>query len=141
MEKISSIRIFGLDKKSLERARIEGELEFRRSPVALSYAVTSDTLTLKMPTGTKVVIPRRWMAEFRDLSRVEMKKVRLGKFRDSVEIDELDIHISAMGLLRDAVFGDDPYARAGRVSSPAKARAARRNGAKGGRPKKKRASR
>jgi hypothetical protein len=141
MEKISSVKILGLDKKSLERARIEGELEFQRSPVALSYSARSDTLTLKMPTGTKVIIPRRWMEEFRELSRAQMKKVRLGKFRDAVEIDELDIHISAMGLLRDAVFGDDPYARAGRVSSPAKARAARRNGARGGRPKKKRVSR
>jgi hypothetical protein len=141
MEKVSSVKILGLDRRSLERARIEGEREMARSPVALSYSASSDSLTLKMPTGTKVIIPRRWMEEFRDLSKTDLKKVRLGTVRDSVEIDELDIHISVMGLLRDAVFGDDPYARAGRVSSPAKARAARRNGARGGRPKKKRASR
>ncbi len=94
-----------------------------------------------MPTGTTVIIPRRWMEEFRGLSKTDMKKVRLNNVRDAIEIDHLDIQISAMGLLRDAVFGDDPYARAGRVSSPAKARAARRNGARGGRPKKKRVSR
>ena len=91
-----------------------------------------------MPSGATVIIPRPWMEEFRDLSRADMKKVRLNNVRSAIEIDHLDIQISAMGLLRDAVFGDDPYARAGRIKSPAKARAARRNGAMGGRPKKKR---
>ncbi len=141
MKKVSSVRILGLDKKNLERARIEGEREMARSPLRLEYSTRSDTLSMTMPTGTMVIIPRRWMEEFRELSRADMKKVRLNAVRDAIELEDLDIQISAMGLLRDAVFGGDPYARAGRVSSPAKARAARRNGARGGRPKKKRISR
>ncbi len=141
MEKISPVKILGLDKKNLERARIEGEREMARSPVAVRYSASSDSLNIKMPTGTMLIIPRLWMEEFRELSKSDMKKVRLNNVRDSIEIDHLDIQISAMGLLRDAVFGDDPYARAGRVSSPAKTRAARRNGSRGGRPKKKRVSR
>lgn len=136
-----TVRITGLGNKNLERARVEGEREIARSPIALLYSPSADTLKIKMPTGTTVIIPRRWMEEFRGLSKTDMKKVRLNNVRDAIEIDHLDIQISAMGLLRDAVFGDDPYARAGRVSSPAKARAARRNGARGGRPKKKRVSR
>ncbi len=139
MEKMSSVKILGLDKKGLERARIEGEREMARSPVRLEYSARSDSLNIKMPSGTIVLIPRGWMEEFRDLSKTDMKKIRLNNVRDSIEIDHLDhldIQISAAGLLRDAVFGDDPYARAGSVRSPAKARAARRNGAKGGRPRK-----
>ncbi|HEX5275248.1 MAG TPA: DUF2442 domain-containing protein [Candidatus Rubrimentiphilum sp.] len=141
MEKVSSVRILGADKKSLERARIEGEREIARSPVRLEYLVRSDALRIAMPTGILVVIPRMWMHEFRNVPKSDMKKVRLNGVRDAIELDDLDIQISAMGLLRDAVFGDDPDARAGRVSSPAKARPARRNGARGGRPKKKRVSR
>lgn len=139
MEKVSRIKIFGLDKRSQERARIAGEREMERSPVAIRYSAAADVLTLDMPTGTVVNIPRRWMLEFRNLSKGDMKKVRLNAVRDAIEIEHLDIQLSAMGLLRDAVFGDDPYARAGRISTPSKARAARRNGARGGRPKKKRA--
>lgn len=141
MKKHSSVRILGLDKKSLERARIGGEREMARSPLRLAYSLRLDSLKITMPSGAAVVIPRMWMHEFRNLTKAAMKKVRLNGVRDAIELDDHDIQISVMGLLRDAVFGDDPYARAGRVSSPAKARAARRNGARGGRPKKKRASR
>lgn len=108
-----------------------------RSPVALSYSAKSDTLNITMPSGTRVIIPRMWIWEIAHLPKSAMKKIYLDKFREMYMIDEYDVQISAMGLLRHAVMGEDPYARAGRATSPAKARAARRNGAKGGRPRKK----
>ncbi len=137
MEQVSSVKILGLDKKSLARARKLGAEEMARSPVALSYSAKSDTLNITMPSGTRVIIPRMWIWEIAHLPKSAMKKIYLDKFREMYMIDEYDVQISAMGLLRHAVMGEDPYARAGRATSPAKARAARRNGAKGGRPRKK----
>jgi hypothetical protein len=93
-----------------------------------------------MPSGAFVTIPRRWIKQLPDMPAVPkaaFKNIKMGVNRRSFDIDEYDVKISAFGLLRHAVMGEDPYARAGRVTSVAKSRAARRNGAKGGRPKKK----
>gem|GEM_PF-3698648 len=141
MEQVSSVRVLGLDKKSLARARKLGAEDMARSPLSIKYAANSDTLTIVMPSGARVIIPRRWIWEIAHLSKSGMKKIYLDKFREMFMIDDHDVQISAMGLLRHAVMGDDPYARAGRATSVAKTRAARRNGALGGRPKKRRARR
>ena len=131
------MKILGLNAKGLALARKRGEEELARSPVSARYSPRSDSVVITMPSGAVVTIPRKWMWELRDVPKTALKKLRLGLLRSAVELPDYDIHTSAMGLLRDAVFGDDHYVRAGRVKSPAKARAARRNGAKGGRPKKK----
>lgn len=135
------VKMIGFDARSIARARKRGAEEMARSPLSASYLAREDSLLIKMPSGTSVKIPRPWIEEMRDLPKRALKRLRLDFVRQAIEVPDYDIHTSAMGLLRDAIFGDDPYARAGRVSSPAKARAARRNGAKGGRPKKKTASR
>ena len=130
-------RLIGFDSKGIARARKRGAEEFARAPLFANYLADEDAVLLKMPSATLVKIPRLWIKELRGLSRPALETLRLGFFREAIELPDRDIQISAMGLLRDAVLGEDPYARAGRVKSPAKARAARRNGAKGGRPKKK----
>jgi hypothetical protein len=130
------VKIFGLDAKSIARARKLGAEEMARSPLSASYLAREDSVFIKMPSGTSVKIPRLWIEEMRDLPKSALKQLRLDFVREAIEIPAHDIHTSAMGLLRDAIFGDDPYARAGRATSAAKTRAARRNGAKGGRPKK-----
>ena len=135
------IRIIGLDAKSIARARKRGAEEMARSPLSASYSFREDSVCIKMPSGTSVKIPRLWIEEMRGVPKSALKQLRLDFVRQAIEVPDYDIHTSAMGLLRDAIFGDDPYARAGRVTSPAKARAARRNGARGGRPKKKAARR
>jgi hypothetical protein len=135
------VKVFGLDAKSIARARRLGAEEMARSPLSASYLAREDSVLLKMPSGTSVKIPRLWIDELRSLSKRDLKHLRLDFVREAIEVPPHDIHTSAMGLLRDAIFGEDPYARAGRATSPAKARAARRNGAKGGRPKKKTARR
>lgn len=61
-----------------------------------------------------------------------MKLARIG---DAIELPEYDLNVSVAGIVRKAVFGEDLYARAGSVRSKAKSVAARANGRKGGRPK------
>ena len=135
------VKSIGLDAKSIAQARKRGAEEMARSPLSASYSAREDALLLEMPSGTSVKIPRLWIEEMRDLPKSALKRLRLDFVRQAIEVPGHDIDTSAMGLLRDAIFGEDPYARAGRASSPAKARAARRNGAKGGRPRKKAARR
>ena len=71
-----------------------------------------------------------------DLAQVEILGLGLG-----LHWDRLDVDLSVPGRLA-GVFGTKAYmdrqraAHAGAVRSPAKAAAARRNGAKGGRPRK-----
>jgi hypothetical protein len=132
-------RAFGFDDAGIARARKLGAEKFRRAPIGISYAPEADTLTITMPSRALVIIPRRWIIELPDMPKVPkaaFKTIKLGVDRRSFDIDEYDVMISAFGLLRHAVMGEDPYARAGSATSPAKARAARRNGVKGGRPKK-----
>lgn len=130
-------RLIGFDAAGLERARKQGAAEMARSPVRAEYVPEHDAVVITMPSKAYVTIPRRWVDEFRPLTSSALKNLRLDFVREAIEVPPYDIHTSAMGLIRDAIFGDDPYARAGRVTSPAKTRAARRNGAKGGRPRKK----
>jgi Protein of unknown function (DUF2442) len=71
-----------------------------------------------------------------ELAQVEVLGLGLG-----LHWERLDVDLSVPGLLA-GLFGTKAYidrqraARAGATSSPAKAAAARRNGAKGGRPRK-----
>jgi len=132
------------DDEEIARARKLDAEKFRRAPVAVSYEPESDTLTITMPSGALVIIPRRWLRNVRGMRGIPksaFKKIKMGVDRRSFDIDAYDMQISSFGLLRHAVMGEDPYARAGSATSPAKARAARRNGAKGGRPRKKAATR
>ena len=135
------VKMIGFAAESIARARKLGAEEMARSPLSAAYLAREDSVLLKMPSGTSVKIPRPWIDELRGLSKRDLKHLRLDFVREAIEVPPHDIHTSAMGLLRDAIFGEDPYARAGRTTSPAKARAARRNGAKGGRPKRKTARR
>lgn len=71
----------------------------------------------------------------------QLRGLRATQFGHGIVLDELDIHISVQGILRDligltgsaAVMG----AEGGKAKSPAKATAARANGKRGGRPRKK----
>jgi hypothetical protein len=129
-------KLLGFDKKGFERAARRGEAEFRRSPISAMYSERTDSIEIVMPSGVEIRIPRRNISELQNLTFPMLKKLRLSRFHDAIEIDACDIHISSLGLLRILVLGDDPYSRAGRSKSAAKTRAARVNGQKGGRPKK-----
>lgn len=137
MEEVSRMKAFGFDDAGIARAKRIGAEKKRRCPVALKYLEETDALSITMPSGAVVTIPRKFLWEIGHVPISGMRKIYLTKDRHAFFIDDYDVQISAMGLLRDAVMGEDAYAKAGSATSPAKARAARRNGTKGGRPRKK----
>jgi hypothetical protein len=67
----------------------------------------------------------------------QIEKVRISPSGDGLHWDELDAHASLTGLMSEALNLRDWAPRIlGQVRSEAKARAARQNGVKGGRPRK-----
>ena len=90
---------------------------------------------LKLRNRAEVTIPVSSIPALRNIDNEDLKRMRLSTIGDLVELPDHDQHISVAGLVRTAVFGEDPFSRAGRVRSRAKSVAARANGKKGGRPK------
>ena len=133
-------RFPSLSLQNMARADFLEDLELKRRPTSIRYLPAGDSLQIILKGGTEVLIPRQ-ATVLRDLPKSVVRAIKLSRAKDCFELPEYDVHISPLGMLRKAIFGEDPYARAGRATSPAKARAARRNGAKGGRPKKKAARR
>ena len=83
---------------------------------------------------------RDLFTEWADVSDDHFATIRLSALQDAVMLEDHDVQISIAGLLRDALppsFLSFALAqRGGAATSPAKAKAAQRNGALGGRPRK-----
>lgn len=85
-------------------------------------------------------VPARVVPWLKKLTPEQLSRVTLSPSGGGLHWDDLDIHIGVPGLLLDA-FDRSVVARewartAGKTKSPAKAKASRANGAKGGRPRK-----
>ena len=123
-------------------ARARGERSLRTEPHAASarYDRATRTLVVMLTSGAGVVVPVAqvpWLADATDaqLARVEVSPMGVG-----LHWPALDADLTVASLVR-YVFDRRTLARAvgaagGRVRSEAKAEAARKNGAKGGRPRK-----
>jgi hypothetical protein len=121
----------------IERGRKVGEMERQYDGKALLYRPTLDVLEIELVNGLRVAIPRKLVTELATVPVALLRKeLRLGAHGEAIEIRSLDLDISVSGLIADLV-GADWARRAGRIKSPAKAAAARANGRKGGRPRKK----
>lgn len=74
-----------------------------------------------------------------DVTGEDLAQVTLSPSGDGLHWDALDVQLSVPGLLLDALgagsLAQELARRGGRSTSEAKADAARRNGAKGGRPR------
>lgn len=130
--------------EEIEAATARGEESLRNDPhaAAVRYDAKSGRLILDLTNGCTFAIPADLLQFVRDLPPEEIAKVQLlGHFGSILEWEEADIHYSVEGLV-SGLFGTRKYmdalraAQAGSVTSPAKAAAARKNGAKGGRPRK-----
>jgi hypothetical protein len=115
-------------------------------PLAKSvwYDPTADRLFIELPSGRIVGVLRTDLREWRDLSTDQLAHVRLSAVGDALAHDGHDVQIGVEGLLRDTMMEELPQralaaifaARGGRTVSLQKSIAARRNGLRGGRPKK-----
>jgi hypothetical protein len=97
-------------------------------------------VVIELSSGVVFAFPVRSIPALRRAIPSELAKVELFASGSGLRWPDLDVDLSVAGLLLSAV---DPAERArhlaaeaGRAKSPAKAAAARANGAKGGRPRK-----
>jgi len=118
------------------RAAYEEKMLSLRS---VSYDARADALRLTLSSGVRLSIPRSKISPLAKAGPEQLAAVYAGNGGATISQDDLDVDVSVPGLL-DRLFGrairGNLGQRAGKVSTLAKARAARKNGRKGGRPKK-----
>jgi|ERR1700733_3612876 len=126
----------------LEAARRRSEEAARVEPRAerIEYDRRHKRLIINLRRGAVVAIPIVLIEELQGATPRQLAEIRPSRNGGAVVNDELDVHISLKGLLRDLVgltgAASVMGAEGGKAKSPAKASAARANGKRGGRPRK-----
>ncbi len=105
---------------------------------SVRYRSGPDTFELGLRSGVSLVIPRALIKEFKNATPSDLRAVTLTPSGSAITCEPLDVDISVPGIVREMTAAASWLARAGRKKSPAKTAAARVNGAKGGRPRKRR---
>jgi hypothetical protein len=120
---------------ALERGRVAAETEPRAA--AARYDRKSGRIIIDLTNGTTFAFPVHLAERLADASPEDLAEIEILGRGFGLHWERLDVDYTVPGLVA-GVFGTARWmaARAGRASSPAKAAAARRNGAKGGRPRK-----
>jgi len=104
-----------------------------------SYDRFAKTLAIDLTNGSSFRIPIKLIPWLRDVPANQLAEVQVSPSGEGLHWESADIDLSVPGLLQQ-IFGTTSWMRqlashGGRSRSPAKARAARSNGAKGGRPR------
>lgn len=126
----------------IEEARLRADEREHAIPRALAarFDVQTERLIIELKSGAVVMLPRSFILELKEASPKAISKVELSPSGEGLHWDELDVHVSVPGLMLELVgsqaMNSAVASRAGRASTEAKVRAARENGKKGGRPKK-----
>lgn len=128
-----------LTREELAAARERGRLRRATEPHATSarYDRKSDRIVVELDSGATFAFPPRLAEGLSEATADELTDIELLGDGFGLHWEQLDVDYTVPGLV-NGVFGTARWmaARAGRATSPAKAEAARANGAKGGRPRK-----
>ena len=129
-----------LTDREIKAALRLGEKARAFEPRATSarYDATTNRIAVELTNGCAFVFPPTAAQGLRDATPVQLARVEILGAGSGLHWEELDVDLSVPGLL-SGVFGTRAWqaSLAGRTRSAAKAEAARANGAKGGRPRKK----
>lgn len=116
-----------------------GRLYRATQPHAVSarYDSRSDRIVVELTSGATFAFPPRLVEGLTEATADQLADIELLGGGCGLHWEQLDVDYTVPGLVNN-VFGTARWmaARAGRATSPAKAEAARANGAKGGRPRK-----
>jgi hypothetical protein len=130
------------DRARFARARARGEVRAQDPSAVLEaeYDPTRDAIDLKFRSGGSMTIPRQIVPGLEDAPPSALGSISISPAGDALSWPALDADVYIPGLVERA-FGTRLFARAtgqrgGQRRSKAKAAAARANGAKGGRPRK-----
>jgi len=119
---------------ALERGRIASVREPRA--VAACYDRKSGRVIVDLANGCTFAFPPRLAEGLETATDDQLSAIEILGNGHGLHWEALDVDLSLPGLLA-GIFGTRAYMarRAGQATSPAKAAAARANGAKGGRPR------
>jgi Protein of unknown function (DUF2442) len=108
---------------------------------AAFYDPATGRIVVELKLGSAFAFPPALLHELADLTPEELARVEVDASEEALSWEEFDIDISVPGILV-AILGDSMLkafaSRGGSSTSERKAAAARANGRKGGRPRKKR---
>jgi hypothetical protein len=118
-----------------ERGRIERETQPHAA--AARYDARSDRIIVDLTNGATFAFPPGLVQGLATATAEQLAEVEIIGAGFGLHWETLDVDYSVPGLV-NGLFGTAKWmaARAGQTVSPAKAAAARANGAKGGRPRK-----
>jgi hypothetical protein len=138
---MASQELTASDRERFEAARARGKAHAQdpSAVVGASYDRGSDSVQLLFRGGGSMLIPRRFIPSLEGRPVSVLESVSVSPAGDSLRWASIDADVYLPGLVERA-FGRRLFAaaagrRGGRRRSKAKADAARRNGAEGGRPR------
>ncbi len=139
---MAASNLTGKDRERFRRARSAGQARAEDPSAVLdaTYDAARDAIDLTFRSGGSMAIPRRIVPGLEDAPEAALESITVSPAGDALSWRSLDIDVYVPGLVERA-FGTRLFARStgrrgGRRRSKAKAAAARANGAKGGRPRK-----
>jgi hypothetical protein len=135
------------DRERYARARGRGQARTQDASAVVdaTYAADRDGIMLTFCGGGVMAIPRKVIPGLERASAATLANIQVSPAGDALSWPLLDVDVYVPGLVERA-FGSRLFAaatgrRGGRRKSKAKADAARTNGAKGGRPRKRASAR
>lgn len=128
-----------LTDAQIEEARERGRIAQLTEPRAVSarYDAQAQRVIVELTSGATFAFPPALVEGLCNASPQDLAEIEVSPIGFGLHWPRLDEDYTVPGLMA-GIFGTAKWmaARAGRGSSPAKAAAARANGAKGGRPRK-----
>jgi len=131
-----------LSRKTFREAQVRAELAEREEPRAVSarFDREHERVIVELAGGVALSFPPARVPGLAGATPEQLEEITVLPFGVGVVWDTLDVDFSTSGLLVE-LLGHQPWRRemmrkAGSVSTDAKAAASRKNGKKGGRPRK-----
>ena len=135
---LTNAQILAQERAATKHEKKDRDAGLRASSVWYDHA--SGYLMMVLTNDRLFGVPARAIPHLKGLPPAQLGRVTLSPSGGGLHWDDLDLHLDVPGLLLDAL-GRSELARewaraAGRVKTPARAKASRANGVKGGRPRK-----
>lgn len=131
-----------ISEQEFQAATLRGEeLRSRGFAVRAEYDARQNRLVVDLNTGVTIMVPVHLIEELSDATAEDLGEIEISPAGMALHWPRLDADVYVPSLMQ-GVFGTKGWMAAqlgstgGSATSPAKAAAARANGAKGGRPRK-----
>ena len=135
-----------ITEQEFQAATLRGEDVRRRGyAVRADYDSRQNRLVVDLNTGVTIMVPVHLIEELSDADANDLTEIEISPAGTALHWPHIDADVYVPSLMQ-GIYGTKRWmaaqlgAAGGRATSPAKSAAARANGAKGGRPRKRGAS-